>query len=335
MFGSWLSIVSSTLGQKRSRVACCVTVNPHSNSNRHIATLWRMDVPLMRYLELQRLLLKTLQQVPLPPPALPKKPKRSVRRTPAPPSLRAFAARLPQLVCNNRPRLIEVSPDLAHCGLGGAGSLLRASLALFRQAAEKSCRPAVVVFASLLAVDGSVHEDEMCVLPLCFFLCPRVTPLVSNLSTCIVITPDGDVAGHHASMQLFLMVHTGLSLMGCIGDDDRADHVKINVATHRPGDASDHGLLLYCTVTRRPLRRRRPAATTHIVVDDTIASSRLVHRSWEHVAPHPVLSPANLQYRCTGCRTLCAIFITVCTGCQAHINDMVSFWMRYTWKTVV
>ena len=343
MSGSLLSIASSTLSQKRNRAVCCATVNPLSNSNRTraVTRYWTMDVPVMRYLDLQRLLLSTLQQTALPAAvAVPKKPKRLAQMT-RPlqrPSLRAFVARLPQLVCQASPRLIEVLPDLSQCGLVGAGGLLHGSLTLLKQAAQKHGTPFVIVFASLVPVDVRATIDEMCVLPLCFFLCPPMTPLVSNLSACLVITPDGEVAKHHASLQLFLMVHTGLVLMGCVSDDDFNCATRFDIETLRPGDATNNGLLLHCTVTRRPLGRRRckisNISTAHIIIDDAIGSSRIVHRSWEHCAPHPVISPANLHYRCGQCHTLCTTLHDACTSCKTAVTKMRSFWMRYTWKAV-
>ena len=324
-----------------------------------------MDLPVMRYRPLQRLLLKSLQ-TKLPPPArkaalLPllrrhKGPKHSDPKTRRRPNSddgyglsAVFIARLAQLVYDAvNPKLTEVVPDLSHF----AGGLLVESVRWLEFVAKQHRSEMVVVMAALTSsCHHSTNNPIMCVLPLIFFCqtpTPVATAFVSSLPICFIASQREEhyvwtIANHHASIQLFLMVYTSLSLLGCIlppDEDTEAEgpchpqRVRITVSVKRE---TEDGLLLLCQFQRQKHspKKKRPH-TTRIILSDTVNSSRLVHRSWEHEAPRPVMSSScRLHYRCMQCRGLCTADASMCTHCGVSLVDVSSLTLRYSWLPLV
>lgn len=292
-----------------------------------------MNIASVRYLEAQRALLPALQT------HLPQVQHellgQKTRRLQLPPQSRRMylVARLLQLFKSEEPRLISTPVCLCD-----AGSLLYASLKLLESAADQHGTHLVVIFAIMRAISPTPTNEPIYHLPLVFFFCcPPKRTLVSSLPTCHIATASGSVGDHHASLQVFLMAYTALDLYGCIDHPiaiggRRAEAVAILVTVQQVWHTDARHLFLHCTKQHHFRRLRRGAAprTVRLVVKDPgLGGSCIVHRSWEHLSPNPILSPANLAFLCTDCRVRGNK--QTCNTCKQSVADMSAFCFIYTW----
>lgn len=319
--------------QKRSRVACFATVNHPSNSNRQpTATFLTMEVPSLRYMTLLQRLRPHLQQLP---PEETQEPlhQKTHHHPPLWRRRRVFIARLPQLILCDMWHLIEAPADVSRYSTGGRSGLLHVSLQLLDKAAEQHGAQAMVILASLRPVcPVMAHDSPISVTPVVFFLPlpPADATLVSRLTMCEVITPQGDVTAHYAAMELFLIMHTGLFLLDVTHDSTTDKHRRMHIKLARPWAAER--CLVLCCVQQRLQRRGRGSTLCIILSDDSISNSRVIHRSWEHDQPPPVLIAGNLHWRCIECGINEYVTNAVCRGCKQRVSDMRSFCVVLTWK---